>query len=114
MKGEARPFWPGLSFQVFFSWKWSYTARAAALGSSTSSWSSSASEMALTLLKCFSSAMTSRLDGIPGIGDVRKKALLKHFKSVKAISEAELLQLEVLLPKAAARAVYDHFHEKNT
>ena len=60
------------------------------------------------------SAMTSRLDGIPGIGDVRKKALLKHFKSVKAISEAELLQLEVLLPKAAARAVYDHFHEKNT
>ena len=60
------------------------------------------------------SAMTSRLDGIPGIGDVRKKALLKHFKSVKAISEAELLQLEALLPKAAARAVYDHFHEKNT
>ena len=60
------------------------------------------------------SAMTSRLDGIPGIGDVRKKALLKHFKSVKAISEAELVQLETLLPKAAARAVYDHFHEKNT
>ena len=60
------------------------------------------------------SAMTSRLDGIPGIGDVRKKALLKHFKSVKAISEAELVQLEVVLPKAAARAVYDHFHEKNT
>ena len=60
------------------------------------------------------SAMTSRLDGIPGIGDVRKKALLKHFKSVKAISEAELVQLEALLPKAAARAVYDHFHEKNT
>lgn len=60
------------------------------------------------------SGMTSRLDGIPGIGDVRKKALLKHFKSVKAISEAELVQLEALLPKAAARAVYDHFHEKNT
>ena len=60
------------------------------------------------------SAMTSRLDGIPGIGDVRKKALLKHFKSVKAISQAELVQLEALLPKAAARAVYDHFHEKNT
>ena len=50
------------------------------------------------------SAMTSRLDGIPGIGDVRKKALLKHFKSVKAISQAELVQLEALLPKAAARA----------
>ncbi|MFR5386173.1 MAG: hypothetical protein ACLTGT_03900 [Oscillospiraceae bacterium] len=60
------------------------------------------------------SAMTSRLDGIPGIGDVRKKALLKHFKSVKAISQAELVQLEAVLPKAAARAVYDHFHEKNT
>ena len=27
---------------------------------------------------------------------------------------ALIAQLEALLPKAAARAVYDHFHEKNT
>lgn len=48
------------------------------------------------------SALTSRLDGIPGVGDIRKKALLKHFKSVKTIAQAELLQLEAVLPKAAA------------
>ena len=60
------------------------------------------------------SALTSRLDGIPGVGDVRKKALLKHFKSVKTIAQAELLQLEAVLPKAAARAVYDHFHKEET
>ena len=60
------------------------------------------------------SALTSRLDGIPGVGDVRKKALLKHFKSVRAIEQAELLQLEAVVPKAAARAVYDHFHKEET
>ena len=58
------------------------------------------------------SAMTSRLDGIPGIGDVRKKALLKHFKSVKAIREAELPALQSELGRAAGRAVYDNFHPK--
>ena len=60
------------------------------------------------------SALTSRLDGIPGVGDVRKKALLKHFKSVKTIAQAELPQLEAVVPKAAARAVYDHFHKEET
>ena len=60
------------------------------------------------------SALTSRLDGIPGVGDIRKKALLRHFKSVRAIEQAELLQLEAVLPKAAARAVYDHFHKEET
>ena len=60
------------------------------------------------------SALTSRLDGIPGVGDIRKKALLKHFRSVRAIEQAELLQLEAVLPKAAARAVYDHFHKEET
>ena len=60
------------------------------------------------------SALTSRLDGIPGVGDVRKKALLKHFRSVRAIEQAELLQLEAVVPKAAARAVYDHFHKEET
>ena len=60
------------------------------------------------------SALTSRLDGIPGVGDVRKKALLKHFKSVRAIAQAGLPQLEAVVPKTAARAVYDHFHKEDT
>ena len=52
----------------------------------------------------------SRLDGIPGIGPKRKQDLLKHFKSLTAISQATLPELERLLPKDAAAAVYTHFH----
>ena len=52
----------------------------------------------------------SALDGISGIGEKRKQILLKSFGSVRAIREADLDALERLLPKPAARAVYDYFH----
>ncbi|MOA62256.1 UvrABC system protein C [compost metagenome] len=32
--------------------------------------------------------IVSQLDAIPGIGDKRRKALLKHFGSIKKIKEA--------------------------
>ena len=54
----------------------------------------------------------STLDAIPGIGPKRKQELLKHFKSLTAIAEASIPELERLLPKDAAAAVYHHFHEK--
>ena len=54
----------------------------------------------------------SELDAISGIGSVRKQALLKHFGSLKAISAASLFELEQLLPKDAAAAVYNHFRNK--
>ena len=54
----------------------------------------------------------SELDQIPGIGKVRKQALLKHFKSLTAIGQAELADLERILPKDAAAAVYAHFRRK--
>lgn len=54
----------------------------------------------------------SELDGIPGIGPKRKQELLKKFKSLAAIADASLAELERLLPKDAARAVYDHFQRK--
>ena len=44
------------------------------------------------------------------MGEVRRTALLKHFKSVKAIREATVEELEAVVPKNAAQAVYDHFH----
>ena len=50
---------------------------------------------------------------IPGVGEARKRLLLQRFGTVKAIRAAELLQLEEVLPKPAARAVYDHFHPEN-
>lgn len=53
----------------------------------------------------------SELDGIAGIGPKRKQELLKVFKSLTAIGAAEIQELERILPKDAARAVYEHFHE---
>lgn len=52
----------------------------------------------------------SELDDIPGIGSKRKQELLKVFKSLTAIGEASVQELERLLPKNAAAAVYRHFH----
>ena len=54
----------------------------------------------------------SELDTIAGIGPKRKEQLLKHFKSLNSISQATLSELERLLPKDAAAAVYHHFHER--
>ena len=54
----------------------------------------------------------SQLDNIPGIGPVRKQALLKTFKSITAIANADLPTLERHLPKDAALAVYEHFQNK--
>ncbi|MBQ7415631.1 MAG: excinuclease ABC subunit UvrC [Oscillospiraceae bacterium] len=56
----------------------------------------------------------SELDRIPGIGPKRKQELLKTFKSLTAIGEASLPELERLLPKDAAMAVYQHFHKEQT
>ena len=53
----------------------------------------------------------SELDGIPGIGEKRKQELLRQFKSLTAIGQATLPELERILPKDAAAAVYRHFHE---
>ncbi len=52
----------------------------------------------------------SELDHIPGIGPKRKEQLLKQFKSLTAIGQASLPELEQLLPWDAAAAVYHHFH----
>ncbi|MGM9590006.1 MAG: excinuclease ABC subunit UvrC [Faecousia sp.] len=53
----------------------------------------------------------STLDAIPGIGPKRKQELLKQFKSLTAIGQATLPELERILPKDAATAVYYHFHQ---
>ena len=55
----------------------------------------------------------SELDGIPGIGPKRKQELLRQFKSIKSIGKATLPELERYLPKDAAMAVYQHFHQES-
>ena len=54
----------------------------------------------------------SELDLISGIGPKRKQELLKKFQSIAAISNATLTELEYVLPKSAAMAVYTHFQNK--
>ena len=53
----------------------------------------------------------SELDAIPGIGPKRKEELMKTFKSLSGIRQASLYELERILPKDAASAVYLHFSE---
>jgi excinuclease ABC subunit C len=51
----------------------------------------------------------SALDGIPGLGEVRRKKLLKHFGSVKRVRAASLDELRAVpgLPAAVAEAVFE-------
>ena len=55
----------------------------------------------------------SPLDEIPGIGPSRKRALLHHFGTMKAIGRAALEDLMKTpgVNAATARAVYQYFHE---
>ncbi len=60
-----------------------------------------------------SRAMTSSpLDEIAGVGAKRKRALLTHFGSARAVARAGLKDLEEVdgISGAVARTVYDHFH----
>ena len=54
----------------------------------------------------------SELDEIPGIGPKRKEELLKTFKSLAGIKRASLYELERILPKDAAGAVYHYFSQQ--
>ncbi len=55
------------------------------------------------------------LDGIPGIGPTRKRALLKHFGSAKSVSRAGLSDLQAVsgISAAMAQQIYDYFHDRN-
>lgn len=51
----------------------------------------------------------SALDAVPGVGEARRKALLRHFKSMTAIKAASYEELAEAVDKKTAQAVYDHF-----
>lgn len=53
------------------------------------------------------------LDEVPGIGPLRKKALLQAFGSAKAVSRASVTDLAAVegVSHALAQAIYDHFHD---
>lgn len=51
------------------------------------------------------------LDGVPGVGPARKKALLAHFGSAKSVRNAALADLEAVegVSKAMAKRIHDWF-----
>jgi excinuclease ABC subunit C len=55
--------------------------------------------------------LTSALEAIPGVGEGRRNALLRHFGSLRRVREASLADLEQVpgLGPAQARAVHDFF-----
>jgi excinuclease ABC subunit C len=57
----------------------------------------------------------SPLDEVPGIGPSRKRALLQHFGSAKAVSRAGLADLASVggISDQMAQTIYDHFHERS-
>jgi len=61
------------------------------------------------------SQVKSVLDEIEGVGATRRKALLKHFKSIEAIGKAdvETLAKAPAMNKRAAEAVYKYFNRKD-
>jgi excinuclease ABC subunit C len=54
----------------------------------------------------------SPLDEIAGVGAARKRALLHHFGSARAVATAGLTDLERVagISKIVAKKIYDHFH----
>jgi excinuclease ABC subunit C len=58
------------------------------------------------------SLTTSTLDDVPGIGPNRKRALLMHFGTARAVKGAALEDLERApgISKTMARQLYDYFH----
>lgn len=54
------------------------------------------------------------LDDVPGVGATRKRALLAHFGSAKAVARANLADLKAVDGVSAnmAQVIYDYFHEQ--
>ena len=57
-----------------------------------------------------SATIGSKLEDIKGVGEARRNDLLKHFKTLKAIRSASFEELNAVVPKNTAKAVFDYFH----
>lgn len=56
--------------------------------------------------------VSSSLDDIKGIGEVKRKALIKHFKEIEKIKSASIEELEKVngITKLNAKAIYEYFN----
>ena len=58
------------------------------------------------------SLTVSELDNINGIGEKSRTALLKHFKSLRAIKVAALEDIATVIGQSKAQTLYDHLHQE--
>ena len=56
-------------------------------------------------------SLSSLLDLVPGIGEVRRKELLKRFGSLKKMKEASFEELNEVLPDDVSKALFDYLKE---
>jgi excinuclease ABC subunit C len=58
-------------------------------------------------------AAANPLDEVPGVGASRKRALLAHFGSAKAVTRADLADLKAVegISDALAERIYAHFND---
>ncbi len=59
-----------------------------------------------------SATIGSQLENIDGVGQTRRNALLKHFKTLKAVKNATFEELCAVVPKNTARSVYNYYHSQ--
>ena len=57
-------------------------------------------------------ARRSALDGIPGLGETRRRQLMRHFGTVSAIRRASADELAAVVPRNVAEEIVRHFSEK--
>ena len=55
--------------------------------------------------------IASVLDNIPGIGEKRKKELIKTYGSIKKIKEASITDLATILPLDVAEKLHNYLKE---
>lgn len=55
----------------------------------------------------------SALDAIKGIGEIKKRALLQHFRSIEELKKADILEIQKVpgIRKKDADALWSYFHE---
>ena len=58
-------------------------------------------------------SISSVLTEVEGIGEVRKKELLKKYRSLKNLKEASVEELETILPKKIAIELHNYLKERN-
>ena len=58
-------------------------------------------------------SVASRLETVPGVGEARRKALLRHFSTVEALKAASVEEIAAVVPKNVAENVYQMLHQND-